>query len=214
MPLAPLPVPRHAAVVVLGEGGPLARALADCLSAAGVDAASTRPQDPGTAQMLQCADVVFSSLPWRRLRDLATHLDPTCAGAVFVQCTTGLTVDGTGFYVEPVPHRSVVQLSATLLPSCRVVGALQQFTPEQLSLAASDAFVSDAPVTGDDREATDLVEGVIDMIPGLDAVHLGGLRTAGAVEGLASIVREMTVSHALSGGFRLGGETPQGLRFL
>lgn len=122
--------------------------------------------------------------------------------------------DGSGSYVEPVPFDSVVQLSATLLTGCRVVGALQQFTPEQLSLAASGAFVSDAPVTGDDREATDLVEEVIDMVSGLDAVYMGGLRTAGAVEGLASVVREMAASHALSGGFRLGGATPQNLCFL
>ena len=214
VPLAPLPVPRHALVVVLHEDDAVGQAWETCLISTGGDVVSCRPKDPGAAKALQRADVVFSCLPWRRLRDLATHVDSSCAGAVFVQCMTGLMVDGSGFYLEPVPLDSVVQLSASLLTGCRVVGALQQFTPEQLFSAASGAFVSDAPVTGDDREATDLVQGVIDMVPGLDAVYMGGLRTAGAVEGLASIAREVAASHALSGGFRLGGATPQNLRFL
>lgn len=122
------------------------------------------------------------------------------AGPVLIPCVTGLTRDDDGYHMDDVPGGSVVQLLAELLPTWCVVGALQHFTGEQLYAAASDLFVTDVPVTGDDREATDLVEGIIDLVPGLDAVYLGGLRTSSAVEGLAAVVREVAIDPARTGG--------------
>lgn len=215
VPVAPLPVPRCAAVVILGDGGdPVGEALVECLGTTGIGFRIVRPDNESDASALVRADVVFSALPWRRLRDLAAHLPDTDASHVLVPCVTALARDDDGYHMEAVPGGSVVQLLADLLPTWRVVGALQHITGEQLSAAASGVFVTDVPVTGDDREATDLVEGIIDLVPGLDAVYLGGLRTSPAVEGLAAVVREVATHHRGTGGFRVGGAPDHSLRFI
>lgn len=214
VPNSPLPVPRHATVAIIAEEVLIGQAMSACLDAAGVAHSVTGADVRSAASSLRRADVVLCCLNWRRLEELSGTLAELCEGSVFVTCTTALAHDDDGYFTDEVPNGSVAMLAATLLPPVRVVGALQQFSPQQLSGAASGAFSSDAPVTGDDREATDLVEGVIDLIPGFDAILMGGLRSAGAVEGLLSVVREAASRQGLTGGFRLTESLPPQLRFL
>lgn len=196
---------RGTRVVVLpdGDGDPLAAALGECLAAAGV----AHAVDRGVAG----ADVVLACLPWRRLRAEAPVL-ALAPDAVLVACTTGLARDADGWWVEDVPGGSVVRMLTDLLPGRRVVGALQLLTAGRLLDAAAGAFTTDVPVTGDDTEAVATVSALVDLLPGLDAVGLGGTRTAGAVEGLAAVVREVADQPGGSGAFRLGGSTPTALR--
>ena len=196
----PLPDPR---VVVLADGpaDPFAAALGECLAAVGIE-----PEDD-----VASADVVLTCLPWRRLRDAAPGI-PLGPDAVLVACTTGLAHDADGWWVEDVPGGSVVGMLSDLLPGRRVVGALQLLTADQLLAAAAWSFATDVPVTGDDPDAVALVSALVDLLPGLDAVGLGGSRTAGAVEGLAAVVREVADPPGGSGALRLGGATPTALR--
>ncbi len=206
---AGLPAAREARVAVrAAPGDPLGDALADCLAAAGLGSGVA----DGPAGV-SGADVVWACLPWRKLRDEAADLAAAAPDAVLVACTTGLQHDADGWWVEDVPHGSVVAMLSTLLPGRRVVGALQLLCARQLRDAVAGAFASDVPVTGDDEEALALVGALVDLLPGLDAVRLGGTRTAGAVEGLAAVVREVGAQPGRTGSFRLGGSVPTGLRF-
>lgn len=128
-------------------------------------------------------------------------------------CATSLSCDENGYYVKDVPERSVTRLAAQLVPSARVVGALQQFMPEHLELARLGLLESDAPITGTDREATDLVEALVDEVPGLHSLYMGGLDVSAAVKGLAAVVREVSSSQPAPVGCRVS-EKGGGLRFL
>jgi hypothetical protein len=56
------------------------------------------------------------------------------------------------------------ELNCSPSPDSRVIGALQQFGTGHLTFATLGTFHSDVPVIGDDREASDLVEALIDGV--------------------------------------------------
>jgi predicted dinucleotide-binding enzyme len=93
-----------------------------------------------------------------------------------------------------------------------VVGPLHQLTAAHLKLAVLGTLETDVLVVGDDREATDLVEALIDELRGLESVYAGPLRTAGAIEGLTVLLREAESKAGHPVGFRLTGGG--GLRIL
>jgi hypothetical protein len=56
------------------------------------------------------------------------------------------------------------ELNCSPSPDSRVIGTLQQFGTGHLTFATLGTFHSDVPVIGDDREASDLVEALIDGV--------------------------------------------------
>jgi predicted dinucleotide-binding enzyme len=211
-PDMPLPLSRFARVAVLSDGEPIGSALVGCLSDAQPAVSALDARNLGNSPNLDY-DVVFLTLPWQRLSDAAALLRHTWAGVVTVVCTTSLSQDDEGFFMEDVPEGSVAKLAARLFPASRVVGAFQQFTAEHLELVRLGQLETDIPVVGDDREATDLVGALIDEIPRLESVYVGGLDVAAAMEGLAAVVREVSQDRGSPVGFRLP-ESRTGLRFL
>ena len=201
-------------MAVLGDGEPLGSAIVDCFAGAGrsvpgIDTPRLRPGPLGREY-----DVVFLTLEWKHLRNHAQALNEILSGIVLVVCTTSVSSDENGFLMAPVPEGSVTNLAAHLFPKSRVVGALHQFTTEHLTLANLGILESDVPVVGDDREATDLVEELIDELRGLKSVYLGGLGASAAVEGLSAIVNEVSQNRQSPVGFRLNENGAGGLRFL
>jgi 8-hydroxy-5-deazaflavin:NADPH oxidoreductase len=201
---APLPLPRYARVAVLGDND-FATALINSLSQGGREILQVRPDlltpnfpDPAALP----ADIVFLALPWARLRALTQTLAGPLAGLTVVNCAVALEADSSGFFMAPIPEGSVTAALAKAWPLSRVVGALHQLTAAHLKLAGLGTLVTDVPVVGDDREATDLVEALIDELDGLESVYAGPLRSAGAVEGVTALLREVESEAGHPVGFR------------
>lgn len=192
-PDAPLPVARLARLAVLGQS-PMASALGDLLTNAGRSVCLTATPVARGLRLAEVADVVFVCLPWEELTEHRAALAEPMRDVVAAIAT--------------VPGPASVMHE---WPGTRLVGALQQFTPAHLELAGLGLLHTDAPVIGDDREATDLVEAIVDELPGFSSVYGGALRDAAGIEGLAALVREAENAFGRPVGFRLGN---QRIRFI
>lgn len=210
VPERPLPLPRHTRLAVVGDGSARTLALEAALRTTGRSISRRLLSDIADRRSRLEADVVVFSCQVDEMLELRTRLSEALTGVVVVCSMLGepppSRVDGTR------GDKSAVAMVSAALPSARVVGALQQFTDRHFTQFSLGLLQSDAPVTGDDREAVDLVEAILDEVPGLDAVFAGSIRTAAAIEGLADVLHSVEQQAGLPLGFRL--DPTRGMVFL
>lgn len=201
--VAPAPVDVTGLVVaVLGGTGEQGRGLARRFALAGCSvvlgsrdaarAAAAAEALPGAvtgtdnAQAAQAGDVVVVAVPWEGHRELLASLAGQLAGKVVVDCVNPLGFDKQGAYALPVEEGSAAQQAAAVLPESRVVGAFHHVSAVLLLDEQVDNLDTDVLVLGDDREATDLVQALVGLVPGMRGVYAGRLRNAHQVEALTA----------------------------
>ena len=196
--------PTSLTIAVLGGTGPQGRGLARRFAAAGLavvlgsrdaDRASEaaaalaevgRVSGASNAEAAETADVVLVAVPWEGHRELLESLAPVLAGKIVVDCVNPLGFDKQGPYALPVEEGSATQQAAAVLPESRVVGAFHNVSAVLLEDPAVERVETDVLVLGDDREATDLVQALASLVPGMRGVYGGRLRNAHQVEALTA----------------------------
>jgi 8-hydroxy-5-deazaflavin:NADPH oxidoreductase len=149
---------------------------------------------PGPAQVsgaanadaAAAADVVVVAVPWEGHEALVRDVASALAGKVVIDCVNPLGFDERGAYGLPVPEGSAAQQAAALLPDSRVVAAFHHVSAVLLLDPDVDTLDTDVLVLGDDREATDEVQRLVDEIPGMRGIYAGRLRNAHQVEALTA----------------------------
>ncbi len=199
-------VPEGLTVAVLGGTGPQGRGLARRFAAAGVRvvlgsrdaaravatatdlAAATGGDVTGAdnAGAARAGDVVVVAVPWDGHADLLSGLREELAGKVVVDCVNPLGFDKQGAFALRVEEGSAAQQAAALLPDSRVVAAFHHVSAVLLEDPEVTDVGTDVMVLGDDREATDLVQALAGVVPGMRGVYAGRLRNAGQVEALTA----------------------------
>ena len=185
-------------VGVLGGTGPQGKGLALRWARAGItvilgsrsaeraEAAATELGEGVTgadnATTAAAADVVLVAVPWDGHDALLTSLRDQLTGKVVIDCVNPLGFDKQGPYALPVEEGSAAQQAAKLLPDSRVTAAFHHVSAVHLADLSIAEMDTDVLVLGDDREATDLVRGLADAIPGMRGVYGGRLRNAHQVE--------------------------------
>ncbi len=195
-------------VAVLGGTGPQGRGLVRRWAAAGIStvigsrdadrasevaaelAAATGGDVRGltNADAAAAADVVVVAVPYDGHADLLRSLAPTLAGKVVVDCVNPLGFDKHGSFALAVPDGSAAQEAAALLPGSTVVAAFHHVSAVVLNDPEISSVDTDILVLGEgeDRDATDLVRALADVIPGVRGVYAGRLRNAHQVEALTA----------------------------
>lgn len=193
-------------IAVLGGTGPQGRGLARRFASAGLDvvigsraaeraeavaaelAAATGRTVTGAdnAGAAEAGDVVLVVVPWEGHGALLKSLTSQLAGKVVVDCVNPLGFDKLGAYALHVEEGSATEQAAGLLPESRVVGAFHNVSAVLLEDPAVASVDTDVLVLGDDREATDLVQALASVIPGVRGVYGGRLRNAHQVEALTA----------------------------
>lgn len=211
VPDAPLPVARHVRIALLGVETPRLLAVQAALQSTGrfctrYDFSDVvgRPDSLDVDLVIVCCDL-------DELIRLSKGLASALEGVVVLCPMVDSPREHAGDDLAASRESAVEQVSAAL-PGARVVGALQQFTAEHLTLLAVGALETDAPVTADDREAADLVEAILDEVPGIAAVFAGPLRNASAIEGIGTVLQSVEQNTGQRIGFRL--DPARGLVFL
>jgi NADPH-dependent F420 reductase len=102
-----------------------------------------------------------------------------------------------------VPEGSAAEQAAGLLPDSRVVAAFHHVSAVLLLDPAVERIETDVLVLGDDREATDLVQGLADAIPGMRGVYAGRLRNAHQVEALTANLISVNRRYKAHAGLRV-----------
>jgi NADPH-dependent F420 reductase len=210
-------------IAVLGGTGPQGRGLARRFSAAGLPvvlgsrdatraqataedlAAATGGSVRGEANAAAAAagDVVVVAVPWDGHRDLLAGLADELAGKVVVDCVNPLGFDQQGAFALDVEEGSAAQQAQALLPGSRVVAAFHHVSAVLLEDPEVTDVDTDVLVLGDDREATDLVRALADVIPGVRGIYAGRLRNARQVEALTANLISVNRRYKAHAGLRV-----------
>lgn len=216
---APALDPSGTTVAVLGGTGEQGRGLARRLALAGcpvvlgsrdaVRAAAAAEGLPGSVRGTDNAtaaaegDIVIVAVPWDGHRELLASLAETLTGKVVVDCVNPLGFDKQGAYALPVEEGSAAQQAAAVLPGSRVVGAFHHVSAVLLLDETVESVDTDVLVLGDDREATDLVQALAELIPGMRGVYAGRLRNAHQVEALTANLISVNRRYKAHAGVRI-----------
>ncbi len=140
----------------------------------------------GNAGAAAAGDIVIVAVPYEGHEDLLKSLAGELAGKVVVDCVNPLGFDKQGAYQLDVPEGSAAQQAAAVLPESRVVAAFHHVSAVLLEDESVEQVDTDVLVLGEDREATDLIGRLADLVPGMRGVYAGRLRNAGQVEALTA----------------------------
>jgi NADPH-dependent F420 reductase len=206
-------------VAVLGGTGEQGRGLARRLALAGcrvvlgsrdagraAAAAQELPGDvsgAGNAEAARAGDIVIVAVPWEGHRELLVSLAADLAGKVVVDCVNPLGFDKQGAYALPVEEGSAAQQAAAVLPDSRVVAAFHHVSAVLLLDEQVERVETDVLVLGEDRAATDLVQALADLVPGMRGVYAGRLRNAHQVEALTANLISVNRRYKAHAGVRL-----------
>jgi NADPH-dependent F420 reductase len=200
-----VPDVKELTVGVLGGTGPLGGGLARRFAAAGLtvvvgsrDAERgariageivadvpggmvTGTDNAGTARQ---ADVVVVAVPYEGHAELLRGLAEPLAGKIVVDAVNPLGFDKQGPYPLVVEEGSAAQQAAALLPDSRVTAAFHHVSAPLLNDPSVPELALDVLVLGEgeDREATDTVQALAELIPGVRGIYAGRLRNAGQIE--------------------------------
>jgi NADPH-dependent F420 reductase len=210
-------------IAVLGGTGPQGRGLARRFAQAGlhvvlgsraaeradktaaelVEATGGHVEGAANAEAAAVGDMVLVVVPWDGHAELLAALAPALAGKIVVDCVNPLGFDKQGAYALPVPEGSATQQAAALLPESRVVGAFHNVSAVLLEDPEADSVDTDVLVLGDDREATDAVRALVDMVPGMRGIYAGRLRNAHQVEALTANLISINRRYKAHAGIRV-----------
>lgn len=148
-------------------------------------------------------DVVVVAVPWDGHDRLIAGLAEPLAGKLVVDCVNPLGFDGHGAFALPVDAGSAAEQAAALLPESTVVAAFHHVSAVLLLDPHVDSLDTDVLVLGDDRAATDLVQALVDRIPGMRGIYGGRLRNAGQVEALTANLVSVNRRYKAHAGLRI-----------
>jgi len=151
----------------------------------------------------QEADVVVVAVPWEGHGALLGDVAAALAGKIVIDCVNPLGFDAQGAFALPVAEGSAAEQAAALLPDSRVVAAFHHVSAVLLLDPAVDLLDTDVLVLGDDRDATDTVQALVDEIPGMRGVYAGRLRNAGQVEALTANLISVNRRYKAHAGLRV-----------
>lgn len=218
---------RDLVIGVFGGTGPQGRGLAWRFAAAGMrvltgsrDAARAEHCAAGVNAMLPAgvphpvrgelnadvarhADVVIVAVPWEGHRATLEPLREPLAGKIVVDCVNPVGFDKRGAFAIDVEEGSAAEQAAALLPESRVVGAFHHVSAVLLDDPEVSAVDCDALVLGDDREATDLVQELAALVPGMRGVYAGRLRNARQIEALTANLISVNRRYKSHAGIRI-----------
>lgn len=168
-------------------------------------AASIGPNVRGAANADVAAEagIVIVAVPYEGHRALLESLRGELAGKIVVDCVNPLGFDKQGAYALPVEEGSAAQQAAAVLPDSRVVAAFHHVSAVVLLDPAVEKVDLDVLVLGDDREATDLVQALADVIPGVRGVYGGRLRNAHQIEALTANLISVNRRYKAHAGIRI-----------
>jgi NADPH-dependent F420 reductase len=193
-------------VSVLGGTGPQGRGLARRFSQAGlhvmIGSRTAERAEKAAAELAEATggavegvtndaaaaggDIVLVVVPWDGHAELLESLQGELAGKIVVDCVNPLGFDKQGPYALAVAGGSATQQAAAILTESRVVGAFHNVSAVHLDDPDVESVETDVLVMGDDRDATDLVQALADLVPGMRGVFGGRLRNAHQVEALTA----------------------------
>jgi NADPH-dependent F420 reductase len=174
-------------------------------------AAGLREHLPGSAQVsgatnaetAERCEIAVVAVPYEGHAALLAELASALAGKVVIDCVNPLGFDGQGAYALSVDEGSAAEQAAALLPGSTVVAAFHHVSAILLLDPGVPTLDTDVLVLGDAREATDLVQQLVDELPGMRGIYAGRLRNARQVEALTANLISVNRRYKAHAGLRV-----------
>ncbi len=157
------------------------------------------------ASVAGAADVVIVAVPWAGHADVLRELAGQLSGRIVVDCVNPLGFDKQGSFALPVEEGSAAQQAASILVDSQVVAAFHHVSAVLLQDLTVTSVDTDVLVLGDDRSATDTVQALAGIIPGMRGLYGGRLRNAHQVEALTANLISANRRYRTHAGVRLTG---------
>jgi 8-hydroxy-5-deazaflavin:NADPH oxidoreductase len=149
------------------------------------------------------ADVVVVAVPWEGHELLLRSLAPALAGKIVVDCVNPMGFDNRGAFALDVAEGSAAEQADEILADSTVVAAFHHVSAVLLLDPEVEAIDTDVLVLGDDRTATDLVQGLVDRIPGMRGIYGGRLRNTRQVEAFTANLVSINRRYKAHAGLRI-----------
>jgi NADPH-dependent F420 reductase len=149
------------------------------------------------------ADLVIVAIPWAGHAELLKSLANELRGKVVIDCVNPLGFDKQGAFALPVDEGSACLQAAAILSESRVVGAFHHISASLLLDDSVNSIETDVLVIGDDREATDLVQSLVQLIPGMRGIYGGRLRNSHQVEAMTANLISINKRYKAHAGLRV-----------
>ncbi len=205
---------------ILGGTGPQGRGLTRRLAAAGhAIIVGSRSADRAKAVAAQyaevgqvrggdnaeaaAADLVIVTVPYEGHADLLRSLARELAGKIVVDSVNPLGFDKQGPFPLRVAAGSAAEEASEILPDSTVIAAFHHVSAVLLDDPEVTQVDLDVLVLGDDREATDLVQALVGVVPGMRGVYGGRLRNAHQVEALTANLISVNRRYKAHAGLRV-----------
>jgi 8-hydroxy-5-deazaflavin:NADPH oxidoreductase len=217
---------RSMQIGVLGGTGPAGSALAARLASVGSEvivgsrsegkAASTVAElterwsgidtliSPGTNREAAQADLVIVSTPWDGAVTTVKELSRELGGKIVVSMVNAMARWGDRFVPLLPPTGSVAVAIAQVLPESRVAGAFHHLPAGPMGDPAHQ-LSADIMVFSDWRAVTDEVIELVNRVPGLRGIDVGGLGSGLAVEALTAALVEVNRRYKVHASLRVTG---------
>jgi NADPH-dependent F420 reductase len=155
------------------------------------------------ADAATAGDVVIVAVPWEGHEALISGLTGALVGKVVVDCVNPLGFDGKGAYALEVAEGSAAEQAAGLLAESTVVAAFHHVSAVLLLDPTVERIETDVLVLGDERAATDLVQALVDRVPGMRGVYGGRLRNTRQVEAFTANLVSINRRYKAHAGLRV-----------
>ena len=149
------------------------------------------------------AEIVVVAVPYDGHAALLGDVAKELAGKIVIDCVNPLGFDERGAFALEVPEGSAAEQAAALLPDSTVVAAFHHVSAVLLLDPEVDSLDTDVLVLGDQREATDRVQALVDDIRGMRGVYAGRLRNARQVEALTANLISINRRYKAHAGLRV-----------
>ncbi|GAA1746217.1 NADPH-dependent F420 reductase [Aeromicrobium alkaliterrae] len=180
-----------------------AKELVDLLAEAGTpDAQVSGADNAATAAQ---ATVVLAAIPWDGHAELLASLASELDGKVVIDCVNPIGFGKTGPFPLDVAEGSAAQQAQAVLPGSRVIGAFHNVSAVVLADLSQAEVDTDVLVVGEDRDDTNLVQALADVIPGVRGLFGGRLANAGQVEKLTANLIAVNRRYKTHAGIRITG---------
>jgi NADPH-dependent F420 reductase len=150
------------------------------------------------------ADLVVVATPWEGVLSTTSALEERLAGKTVVSMANALTRWGGEMVPLVPPTGSVTAAVARALPRSKVVGAFHHLPAGPWS-DLDHPLDADVLVCSDHRDAARQVVELVDRLPGLRGVDVGGLASALAIEALTPALLEVNRRYKTHAAIRLTG---------
>ena len=151
------------------------------------------------------ADILVIAIPWESHNEILEELMPALNKKIIINCVNPMGFDKEGAFSIPTKHGSACQEAQNILKESWVVSAFNHVSADLLLDMNLVEIEMDVLVVGDHKDSTNLVQNLINELPGMRGIYAGKMRNAGQIEAFTANLISVNRRYKTHSGIRIVG---------